>query len=578
MAKNNIFSNIKNFFITPSNITLKSQRSGIANRMAAGGSIDPEKNLGNTLVPIQMPRIRQDVQNWRASIEEAEMAIYPFRVLMQQMYIDTANDGHVKSAVEARKALTLLRKYIVRNENGETDEKWTTYIQKQWFKDYISYTLDAIFYGYTLISLGDCIDNEFPEITIVRRWNISPDRTEVASITYVPNGIRFLEGEERKWHVWVKTASDVGVSNCGYGLYYILSYSAIIIRNNTSANITYNELFGSPTKVLKTAASNEEERQAAEWALQRLGNAGGVVLKPEDELEFIEAKSGAGYKSYADLELRHKNLISQLILGHQDAISSIPGKLGNNTATKPGEIGSPVQEALSAIQQKDGDFVMHYINNELLPRMREIGINIPIDYYVEALNDDEEEEIQKKQNDLALDVATIAMNALKGGIQIDPKFFEQVTGFKTVDKAVAPTVQPAPNQTSKPANILNYGKKPAGVSQEEWDAYCTDMDYKKETKDFDGDRDGMTKEEYQDYVDDIQEHIDNDIPLDREPGETCDVHINCQCSIEDGEWVLGNEACDDCVDAAEDFNASKNSMDIENIMSIFNNHKIKNKK
>lgn len=421
---------ISNFFIVPSNIQLSSQKSGIALRMAAGGSEDPVKNLSNILVPIQMPRIKQDTANWRMALEEAEQAIYPYRVVMQQMYIDVVNDPMVHACIDKRKNLTILRKWALVNEAAEVDDKWTGYLCKDWFRSFLNHVLDAQFYGYTLVSIGDIVDDELPKLSIMRRWNISPDREQVSSITYVPNGVNFLEGEVSNWHIWVKTPSDVGVSNCGYGLLYPVSLQAIILRNNIAYNTTYNELFGMPIRVLKTAVSNESEREQAEYALEQMGSAGAAVINPDDDLSFIEAKSGGGYKSYGDLEKRVETKISQLIFGHSDAISSIPGKLGSGQGNiKMGEESTPVQQALSEIQTKDGEFVIPYVN-QLLEKLRFHGIMIPENLKFIFLNDDEEAVIERRENENLKQVADILVRFKNAGIELEQEWIEKRIGMK----------------------------------------------------------------------------------------------------------------------------------------------------
>ncbi len=578
----NRFQKILNFFITPSNTTPSSASSDVTNRMAAGGSINAIKNISNTLIPIQLPRIRQDIGNWRDGLTEAENAWFPYRVILQQMYIDTVNDGHARACVEKRKNLILKKEFALMDDDKNIDEKWTKWLDRKWFIEYLNHVMDAIFYGYSLISLGDIINDEFPMLSTIRRWNISPDRLNVASVTYNPNGVMFLEGEVEPWHIWIKTPSDIGVSNCGYGLLYPISYAAIQIRNNTSYNASYNELFGMPIKVIKSNSSNETERQEMFNDLQKMGAAGGVILKLEDTLELIEAKSGSGYKSYADFETRMQKLISKVALGHSDALEPTVGKgLGGQTANKDGSSLTPAQIALDEIESKDSHFVEGYVN-ELLHKARNLGISIPTNLHFEFINNDEEEEQQKKRNDMALVISEIAANFAKAGQKIDPKFIFDLTGYMITDGPIpqavpgkAPIVAPQNNiDEHKKKHLINALKtddpkfikfkermddkdKPSTLTQEEWDDYKTDLEYKKLTKDYDEEYpNGMTKEEYQEYKEDFEQRI---IDKTLEDGPV-NYHINCDCEVVNGIWEKG-ECCDECDSAADDYNSD--SEDIE---------------
>ena len=72
-------------------------------------------------------------------------------------------------------------------ENEDLEELF----ESEWFSLLVSYSLDALFYGYSLIALNDIIDSSFPYLTLVKRWHISPDRNEVTRFVYAQNGNKF---------------------------------------------------------------------------------------------------------------------------------------------------------------------------------------------------------------------------------------------------------------------------------------------------------------------------------------------------------------------------------------------------
>ena len=56
---------------------------------------DNAKDMRNYIGKVQLARIKQDILTWRDAIREAELAWYPHRVKMQQMYLDTTLNGHI---------------------------------------------------------------------------------------------------------------------------------------------------------------------------------------------------------------------------------------------------------------------------------------------------------------------------------------------------------------------------------------------------------------------------------------------------------------------------------------------------
>ena len=388
---------------------------------------DIKKNLTGYITPVQLQRIRHDVQLWREAIMEAEQAWYPHRVRMQRLYIDTILNGHTKACWNRRKDLVLLKEFKLCNEAGEENEELSRLFKKPWFDRFMNYTLDAQAFGYSLISLGDVTDDEYKDLSIIRRWNISPDRMNVTSYVYALSGAQFTEEPYKDWHVWVNTHTEIGVSKTGYGLLYDVALYEIICRNILGFNTDAAELYGQPTRKGKTSKTEESERAEFAQALSAMGSSGWILLDMMDEVELIESKgNGQGFKIYESLEQRCEKKISKIILGHSDALDSIPGKLGAGSGED-----NPVAAALRDKQVKDCRFVEHIVNSELLPRMRMHGFSLPDDLKFEFKNDSEKEEFREREDASNKVTADIAKTMKDAGLQMDAKYFEERTGIPT---------------------------------------------------------------------------------------------------------------------------------------------------
>lgn len=414
---------------------------------------NPERNLRSYITPVQLQRIRTDVQVWREAVAEAEQAWYPHRVRMQRMYLDTVLNGHVSACMSRRKNLTLLKDFKLCNEAGEENEQYTKLLKKSWFSTYCNYVLDAQFFGYSLISLGDLVSDAFPNLTTIRRFNISPDRENVTSYVYSLSGAQFKEDPYRLWNVWQPTPTDVGVSLCGYGLLYKVAMYEIICRNTLGFNTDAAELYGMPIRKGRTQKTTEDERALFENALAKMGSAGYILLDTMDDLELIESGAGGnGYKIYESLETRCEKKISKILLGHADALDSTSGKLG---ATQ-GE-DSPVAQALTDIQSIDVRFLENNINTELLPRLREMGIAIPEDLIFMVKNDEEREAMRRREDESNKVTAEIAQTMKNAGLQMGAEYFEERTGIPTqaVPTAAPPTAPAVGGITNSIKNRLN---------------------------------------------------------------------------------------------------------------------------
>jgi len=409
-------------------------------------SEEAKANLSKTTLPIRLARIKQDTLSWRVACEEAERPFNPFRVRMQQIYIDTILDGHVKACVERRKDLTTLRDWQIVNSKGEVNDDVAKLLNKPWFNRFISHSLDTLLYGYSLIELGDCVDNQFKDIKVTKRWYVSPDRYVVSNMAYNLSGTPFKDEPWSDWHIYLSTPNDIGTSDSGYGLFYEVALYQIFLRNILGYNGDFLELFGQPIRVGKTNKTELAERENFAAALQDMGSAGWILMDAiDDQIELIESGNvGSAWQAYANFEKRLQGLISKLILGHADALDSTAGKLG---ATQGSE--SPSEQAMEDKQSKDGVFITDVINSELIPRLIKFGFNIPEDCIFEFKNDHEVHE----NNDRVIGQA---VEIKKAGLQMDKDYFEEQTGIKLAEVApevIAPIVTPTTSIKDKLKNM-----------------------------------------------------------------------------------------------------------------------------
>jgi phage gp29-like protein len=387
---------------------------------------------------------------WREAVIEAENAWYPHRVKMQRLYIDTILNGHVYSLMERRKDLTLLRDYSFKDEKGEDIDELKQLFNAEWFDLLVGYILDALFFGYSLVSLGDIESDQFTNTSLIRRWNVSPDRLNVPEFIYSLSGAKFAEDPYKDWHIWVSTPSENGVGTCGYGLFYKIALYEIFLRNTLGYNGDFVELFAMPYRVGKTTKTEEAERAELESAIQNMGSAGWALIDPMDEIEFLEnGMAGTGYAAYESLEERCEKKVSKIILGHEDAVSSTPGKLGSGQGDD-----NPVSSALKDKQVKDGKFVERVINGQLLPKMRNLGFKLPENIRFEYKNDAEKEAFRAREDASNKVTAEIAQTMKNAGLKMDSKYFEERTGIKTSEIEVEEETEEEKSQAVKVQNQL----------------------------------------------------------------------------------------------------------------------------
>lgn len=419
------------------------------------GNTEKKHSISSLISRVQFQRIKHDAKGWRDSITEAENPFYPHRVKQQRIYIDTVLNGHVFACIERRDNLVLLKQYGL--YSGDTlDEDQTKLLNTKWFHEALKMLQQRKYYGYTLIELGDMINNEFPDIRLVPRENVSPDRLNVVSIVYAINGVSFNDPENEfyDWTIYAPTPGDKGTSACGYGLLYKIALYEIYLRNLIGANANYNDLYGQPLRHGKTSKLEGTEYDEFCRALDQMGSQAWVVTDLTDEIEFVKeggsGGNGQGFKTYENFEKRLEAKISKVILGHADALDPTTGKLGSG---QDGE-ESPVAQALEDIETIDARELEYIINNIVIPKLLKIGFPIKPGLVFKFKNDKEKEEIREKKDVSNKATSDFVKQFKEAGFKVELKWLEEHTGIKFTE-----VEEPAPIDKDIQKKLTNlYGK------------------------------------------------------------------------------------------------------------------------
>jgi hypothetical protein len=437
------------------------------------------------LAPVQFARLATDIGGWREAIHEMELPFYPMRAKAMRIFIDVVENPEVKPVLDRWDELTLLRKNsIYQNKSGKLIESrdLTQAINEQyWFEDYKKYALDAFKWGYTLISLGDLIDDGFPDIKFIKRENIRPDGIGdsgpiLTSLVYAIDGIRVKEDQYvDMFNHWIPTPSNVGASKCGYGLLYNISLLEIHLRHILAWNADFVEGFSMPIKVGSTQKTGKERDEFEAFLASGASNQWILLDKGTgDDVKYEMAQNaGTAWKSYENLADRCKDVLSQLVLGHSDAIKTSKDKLGGNQkSNKDGDNLNLVQEAMNNKQIVAGNFLCRKINEIAAPRFRRIGMltgskiikNLIPDGYVFGLkNDIEENDIKRKENQDRIQVSTWVKNINDAGFDVDAEQLSERLGIK-VTPAI-PERKLYQVQTRKTESIVHKDQEPENETE-----------------------------------------------------------------------------------------------------------------
>ena len=313
----------------------------------------------NEIIELNKTRIKEDVLSWRLGIRHAENIYSYNRRTLHRAYRDALLDAHLSSMINSRKLKTLSKEFRIIDAEGEEIDSLKPVFNSPWFRQFADCALDSVYWGYSLVNLGDAIEDGFKEAKVVDRDHVKPEWSIVVKNSADITGVDYTEDEYKLWNV------PVG-DPCSHGLLMSATLYAIIKKNTLGGWGEYAEVFGMPTVVAKTDINDNETKLQLKAMLEGMASRNWGVFDPDTELSFVES-SGAGNSTYLDLVNLCDEQMSKVIFGQTMTAD-------NGSSRSQSEV-----HERTAIDYAKSDMLMveTVVNCELLPRMRELGFAIP---------------------------------------------------------------------------------------------------------------------------------------------------------------------------------------------------------
>ncbi len=301
-----------------------------------------------------------DLRDWRNAKDRVTDVFNPSNEDLMDIYEDiTNNDGHIRGIIETIKNKIKAKDFLLVDSDGEVDEEETKKIQKAWFLKWVDWIVEARFFWYSLVQLGDIVDDGYPDIALVPRDFVVPQKKAVKKDRdfFLSANSFFYESPQLRDGL-IMVESDV------FGLFNIATPHAIAKRALFDSGWMYSEIYGIPPRIAKTDISDQIQKDNMVKMMERSGSALWVVIDKEDELEYGDSGSTGS-----------TDVFLTMIKGSNDEVSkALTGGVG--MADEKSFVGSvEAQERL--LFEFVGSFirdVRHSTNEELLPRMVKQGI------------------------------------------------------------------------------------------------------------------------------------------------------------------------------------------------------------
>ncbi|QAR31132.1 DUF935 family protein [Ornithobacterium rhinotracheale] len=338
----------------------------------SGNAFKQKINLGKTdakdikkITQLMVDIIRRQKRLWRMEINHWQSARYaryqvefPRTYPLEEVYQDIMLDGHLTAVTENR-TLRVVNNDFIFAIDGVKDEKLTDYIKdKEWFENTIKWAHESIYHGNSVIWIKEFTKGEIQEVELVERGLVIPERHLLLKDWDATEGIDIRE------------VSDVLLMAQFYSPIGLLEKAAvycILKRHSWGSWDEFEELFGIPIRIAKIASQSDAVKNEVAGWLEEMGSAPYGVFPIGTEVDIKEnSKSDAFQVFYRKIEALDKEL-SKLVL-HQ----TMTTENGSSRAQ-----GGVHENTLKEVIYADNKKMLAFLNNKLIPAMRNLGYAIP---------------------------------------------------------------------------------------------------------------------------------------------------------------------------------------------------------
>ncbi|QKG56992.1 DUF935 family protein [Hymenobacter sp. BRD128] len=387
----------------------------------AGFGASPGSVL-ETVYPVQVRRLKQDVQKWRDALDRAENVYYPERVQLLSIYADVVLDPHLTSVLQTRKINVLGKAFKLVDSAGQENPKLTKLLQRPWFRQLCEHALDSKFYGHSLVEFATPVDGEFHRVTLINRQYVFPEAHLVRSMPGMIVGVDYANDPEyAPWILEIGSRHDLGL---------LLKAAPPVIWKKTvlAAWSDFTEMFGTPYRAV-SGTLDGPQMDACNTMMATMGQAGYGIFPEGAKIDFIAPAPGND-KIFDTFINRINSELSKLVLGQTMTTDS-------GSSRSQGEVHERVADAYT---KDDATWLAEWVNETLLPFLLVHGYAVA--GYEFAFDDTE---TLSKTEQFAI-VQGIMQNS---GYQVSKQYLEDTFGVVLEDKpepAIAPPLPPGKPQ------------------------------------------------------------------------------------------------------------------------------------
>lgn len=310
----------------------------------------PKKRVSKGIKRNYQYRVDLDLNSLKNAIDSARATELWNREYLLRIYDQVIKDAHL--AAQMRTALfNILQSDYYLTKTGKPDTKATELIQAEWFDDFVSFVIDAEFWGHSLIEFGQLnSDGRFEEVNLIPRLNVRQEFGLVVPEYNDIRGVAYREHATRLALIEIGDMFDLGLLE--------IAAREVILKNYARTDWSQaSEKFGMPLLKILTDSQDEKELDRMEEMASKFASNGYVILNRDDDAEVISTANTDFFKIYQEHIALCDSQISKIINGQ------------TGTSDEKAFVGSAEvhERILNDYTRSRLRRTQHIINNQLLP-------------------------------------------------------------------------------------------------------------------------------------------------------------------------------------------------------------------
>ena len=381
---------------------------------------DPVKVM-QSIIKQQRSLYSKNMEDWIAARAEAENPIFPQRTRLYDLYADLALDGFFHGQFYNHRTLPVKNKvFKIVKANGETDVDKTKMLQKGWFYNLILWYMEAKPYGYSLPYINeieyDGTTSWIKELVLLPRKNVHPEMHVVTPFQTDFDGIDYLADPVCNYVFPIGDPYDLGLLNMAAPL--------LILKKHSWQNWDqFEEIFGMPIRIAKTASQDPRVQNDIENWLQEMGTAPYAIFPEGTEVEIKQSTQSDAFGVFREKMKAVNEELAILICGQ--TMTSM-----NGSSRSQGEVHERV---MAEITKDDECGFRTLVNEDWIPKLRDFH-KYP---FIEG-DSFEWDQPEDLQNLLKLYTGINAMGFQLDMEEVSKKFGVKILGVKTTTAAAPP--------------------------------------------------------------------------------------------------------------------------------------------